>query len=43
MADNLMDAKNIVVTGGTQGLGEAVARYLAGVGVSGIIMCGRNR
>jgi inosose dehydratase len=31
-----------VVTGGTQGMGEAVARLLAGRGAAGIVICGRN-
>lgn len=32
-----------VVTGSTQGLGEAVARRLAGLGLAGLVLCGRNR
>lgn len=35
--------KSVVVTGGTQGLGEAVARFAAASGASGITICGRNR
>jgi NAD(P)-dependent dehydrogenase (short-subunit alcohol dehydrogenase family) len=31
-----------VVTGGTQGLGEAVARLFVARGVSGLVICGRN-
>jgi len=31
-----------VVTGGTQGIGEAVAMALAGEGAGGIVICGRN-
>jgi NAD(P)-dependent dehydrogenase (short-subunit alcohol dehydrogenase family) len=31
-----------VVTGGTQGIGEAAALALAGEGVAGLVICGRN-
>ncbi|MGO4573759.1 SDR family oxidoreductase [Microvirga sp. 2TAF3] len=31
-----------VVTGGTQGLGETIARTLAERGVAGLVICGRN-
>lgn len=31
-----------VVTGSTQGLGEATARLLAGRGAAGLVICGRN-
>jgi NAD(P)-dependent dehydrogenase (short-subunit alcohol dehydrogenase family) len=31
-----------VVTGGTQGLGEAIARLLAERGATGLVICGRN-
>jgi NAD(P)-dependent dehydrogenase (short-subunit alcohol dehydrogenase family) len=31
-----------IVTGGTQGLGEAIARTLAERGAAGIVICGRN-
>ncbi len=31
-----------VITGGTQGLGEAIARLLAERGAKGIVICGRN-
>jgi len=34
--------KVVVVTGGTQGLGEAIARLLAERGASGIVVTGRN-
>lgn len=34
--------KVAVVTGGTQGLGETVARLLAARGAAGIVICGRN-
>ncbi|MBI5929726.1 MAG: SDR family oxidoreductase [Chloroflexi bacterium] len=35
--------KVIVVTGGTQGLGEGIARHLAGLEVEGLVICGRNQ
>ncbi|MGH8601307.1 MAG: SDR family oxidoreductase [Gammaproteobacteria bacterium] len=36
------EGKIAVVTGGTQGLGAAVAMHLAEAGASGIVTCGRN-
>ena len=40
---NRVDGKVAVVTGGTQGLGAAIARQLAEAGASGLVTCGRNR
>lgn len=39
---NRMDGKIAVVTGGTQGLGAAIARRLAEAGCAAIVTCGRN-
>ena len=39
---NRIDGKIAVVTGGTQGLGAAVARLFARAGAAGIVTCGRN-
>ncbi|MCG8419711.1 MAG: SDR family oxidoreductase [Proteobacteria bacterium] len=35
--------KTCIVTGGTQGLGEAVARFAAARGATGLTICGRNQ
>src|SRR5262249_59054009 len=32
-----------VITGGTQGMGEAVARLFAARGAAGLVICGRNK
>lgn len=39
---NRIDGKIALVTGGTQGLGAAVARLLAAAGAAGIVICGRD-
>ena len=35
--------KIVVVTGGTQGLGEGIALHLAELGAAGLVICGRNK
>jgi NAD(P)-dependent dehydrogenase (short-subunit alcohol dehydrogenase family) len=39
---NRLDGKFSIVTGGTQGLGAAVARRFAEAGAAGIVTCGRS-
>ena len=43
MPTEQLSGKVIIVTGGTQGLGEAIARHLAEQGAAGQVICGRNR
>lgn len=43
MSHGQFDGKVAAITGGTQGLGEAVARLLAARGAAGLAICGRNR
>ena len=37
-----LDGKVIIVTGGTQGLGEEIARQSADLGAAGLVISGRN-
>ncbi|MCH7688240.1 MAG: SDR family oxidoreductase [Planctomycetes bacterium] len=37
-----LDGKVIIVTGGTQGIGEAVALHAAKCGAEGVVICGRQ-
>ena len=39
---NKIDGRFAVVTGGTQGLGAAIARQLVAAGAAGVLICGRN-
>lgn len=46
MAENTpagLEGRYAVITGGTQGLGEATARLFAARGAAGLVICGRNR
>lgn len=42
MSETPLQGRVFVVTGGTQGLGEATARLLAERGAAGVTVCGRN-
>ena len=39
---NRLDKKIAVITGGTQGLGAAIARTFASAGAEGLVTCGRS-
>lgn len=41
-SSSVLANKVAVITGGTQGLGEAVARAYADAGAAGLVICGRN-
>jgi NAD(P)-dependent dehydrogenase (short-subunit alcohol dehydrogenase family) len=43
MAEQLLDGRYFIVTGGTQGLGRGIAQHLAEEGAAGLTICGRNR
>ena len=43
MTELRLDGKVLIVTGGTQGVGEAIARAAADSGAAGILVTGRNR
>lgn len=38
-----LNGKVAIVTGGTQGLGAAIARYFVQQGAKGVVICGRNQ
>ena len=39
---NRLDGKIAIITGGTQGLGAAIAKHFAKLGAKGLLTCGRN-
>lgn len=41
-SQQLLADKVIIVTGGTQGLGEGIARHFTQLGAAGLVICGRN-
>ena len=41
-ADQRLDGRVVIVTGSTQGLGEAIAMRSAALGAAGVVVCGRN-
>jgi len=41
--DGKLSGEVVIVTGGTQGLGEGIAYHLAALGVDGLVICGRNQ
>ena len=43
MGEALYTGKTAVITGSTQGLGEAIARHLVEQGAAAMVICGRNR
>ena len=41
--EGLLSGKIVIVTGGTQGLGEGISHHLAALGADGLVICGRNQ
>ena len=42
MNETKLEGKVLIITGGTQGLGKAIALMAAAQGAEGIVICGRN-